>query len=220
MTSGEQLATKEGQLSIGIGLTSYGMYKDISHFAATKNSSNLEDNTETIEISVPANNGSSSVSSSIQSRRPTTSAEAGAMAASFEAQAAHYLEQARLADGMGSTNRQQLRAKAQQARQQAQAMREMEVSLAAKEAREAQAQATKAAEEAKAAAEKTEAISKAEASGEAAENKASVEVTEKIREAEDKKDAAEGRILKLEMEQAAFVMQQKKTMEILNKART
>lgn len=212
-------------MSLSVGLTSYGMYRDISQTGATQKSSASEsfseDETKTIAISVPSADGASIVSSSVQSRRPTTSAEAAALAVGFEAQAAQYLEQARAAESTQNGNPQQLRANAAQARQQAQAMRGIEMSLAAKEAREAQAEAQRLTQTAKAEqAEKAEKTKTATAPTPpyAIENDNTAtplgaaptdsQTAEESRKIEAKQDEAESRLVKLQMAQAIFWTQQ------------
>lgn len=161
------------------------------------------------------------VSSSVQSRRPTTSAEAAALAVGFEAQAAQYLEQARAAESTQNGNPQQLRANAAQARQQAQAMRGIEMSLAAKEAREAQAEAQRLTQTAKAEqAEKAEKTKTATAPTPpyAIENDNTAtplgaaptdsQTAEESRKIEAKQDEAESRLVRLQMAQAIFWTQQ------------
>ncbi|MCI6583597.1 MAG: hypothetical protein MSC45_00820 [Mobiluncus sp.] len=212
-------------MSLSVGLTSYGMYRDISQTGATQKSSASEsfseDETKTIAISVPSADGASIVSSSVQSRRPTTSAEAAALAVGFEAQAAQYLEQARAAESTQNGNPQQLRANAAQARQQAQAMRGIEMSLAAKEAREAQAEAQRLTQTAKAEqAEKAEKTKTATAPTPpyAIENDNTAtplgaaptdsQTAEESRKIEAKQDEAESRLVRLQMAQAIFWTQQ------------
>lgn len=215
-------------MSLSVGLTSYGMYRDISQTGATQQSSasesSSEDETKTIAISVPSADGASIVSSSVQSRRPTTSAEAAALAVGFEAQAAQFFEQAHAAESTQNGNPQQLRAKAAQARQQAQAMRGIEMSLAAKEAREAQAEAQRLAQTAKE--EKAEQVEKAEKTKTAIaptppyaienDNTATPlgaaptdsQTAEESRKIEAKQDEAESRLVRLQMAQAIFWTQQ------------